>query len=163
MGRSQRGHHAQGVHARLPQAFIPPKPYETRTDEKGNKYSIPMLVDGNTVECKKAIKRRDQLIEHLQSLPPMQSALDQLVKHFVLARVAEVTGARRGDGHSRRLAARAARSAPPWASSRSTALRLSARTSKPTSNAFLSTGCRRSSAASTRTKRIRPPANWGPR
>lgn len=71
---------------------FPTKLYETRTDEKGNKYSVPMLEDGNTVECKEAVQRRDRLIEHLQSLPPIQSALDQLVQHFGAARVAEVTG-----------------------------------------------------------------------
>jgi hypothetical protein len=71
---------------------FPTKVYETRTDEKGNKYSVPMIVDGNPVECKEAAQQRDRLIERLQSLPPVQSALDQVVQHFGTDRVAEVTG-----------------------------------------------------------------------
>ena len=75
----------------LKHAF-PTKLYETLTDEKGNTHSVLMMVEGNPVECREAVARRDRLIAHLQSLPPLQSALDQLVQHFGTEKVAEVTG-----------------------------------------------------------------------
>lgn len=75
---------------------FPTKVFEIRSDEKGHKYSVLMVDDaGNSVECQEAVAQRDKLIAHLQSLPPVQSALDQLVQHFGVERVAEVTGRQR--------------------------------------------------------------------
>ncbi|MBS0232167.1 MAG: strawberry notch family protein [Proteobacteria bacterium] len=71
---------------------FPTKLYETHTDLKGNKVSELMLVDGNPVECQQAVAQREMLLERLQSLPPLQSALDQLIQHFGTDKVAEVTG-----------------------------------------------------------------------
>ena len=44
------------------------------------------------VLCQEAVARRDALIEKLAALPPVPSALDQLVHHFGHDAVAEVTG-----------------------------------------------------------------------
>jgi hypothetical protein len=49
-------------------------------------------MDGQPVHSREAEERRDQLIEHLAALPPVQGALDQIVQHFGTDRVAEVTG-----------------------------------------------------------------------
>ncbi len=74
---------------------FPTKVFETKTDKKGNKYSEAMVVDGNYVESQEAAQRRDMLLERLQSLPPIQSALDQIIQHFGVAAVAEITGRKR--------------------------------------------------------------------
>ena len=63
------------------------------TDESGNLMSRPMFDrDGNPVLSREALAARDALIEQLAALPPVQSALDQVVHHFGHAAVAEVTG-----------------------------------------------------------------------
>jgi predicted RNA methylase len=71
---------------------FPTQLYETYTDEEGNILSRPVVVDGNPVHSREAQERRDNLIEHLAALPPVQGALDQLIQHFGTDRVAEVTG-----------------------------------------------------------------------
>ncbi len=63
------------------------------TDESGNLMSRPMFDrDGHPVLSQEALAARDALIESLAALPPVQSALDQVVHHFGHEAVAEVTG-----------------------------------------------------------------------
>ena len=82
------------------------------TDESGNLMSRPMVDrDGNPVLSQEALAARDALIEQLAALPPVQSALDQLVHHFGHESVAEVTGRSRrvvklADAGGERLAVR---------------------------------------------------------
>lgn len=71
---------------------FPTQLYETHTDDDGNISSTPVYHEGRVVECRDAVARRDALIEHLAALPPVQAALDQLIHHFGVDRVAEVTG-----------------------------------------------------------------------
>ena len=66
---------------------------EPFTDDGGNLLSRPARdADGNPVICKEAEDRRDALIEKLAALPPVPTALDQIVQHFGHEAVAEVTG-----------------------------------------------------------------------
>ena len=66
---------------------------EPFTDDGGNLLSRPARdPDGNPVICKEAEDRRDALIEKLAALPPVPTALDQIVQHFGHEAVAEVTG-----------------------------------------------------------------------
>ena len=66
---------------------------EPFTDDGGNLLSRPARdADGNPVLCKEAEDRRDALIEKLAALPPVPTALDQIVQHFGHEAVAEVTG-----------------------------------------------------------------------
>jgi hypothetical protein len=63
------------------------------TDEEGNVLSRPAYdADGNPVISREAVERRDRMIEHLASLPPVQGALDQILHRFGADLVAEVTG-----------------------------------------------------------------------
>ena len=85
---------------------------EPFTDESGNLFSRPVFDgDGNPVLCQEAVARRDALIEKLAALPPVPSALDQIVQHFGHEAVAEVTGRSRrvlriADAKGERLALR---------------------------------------------------------
>ena len=85
---------------------------EPFTDESGNLFSRPVFDgDGNPVLCQEAVARRDALIEKLAALPPVPSALDQIVQHFGHEAVAEVTGRSRrvlriADARGARLALR---------------------------------------------------------
>ena len=66
---------------------------EPFTDDGGNLLSRPARDgDGNPVICKEAEDRRDALIEKLAALPPVPTALDQIVQKFGHEAVAEVTG-----------------------------------------------------------------------
>ena len=66
---------------------------EPFTDDGGNLLSRPARdADGNPVICKEAEDRRDALIEKLAALPPVPTALDQIVQKFGHEAVAEVTG-----------------------------------------------------------------------
>ena len=61
--------------------------------------------------CQEAVSRREALIEKLAALPPVPSALDQIVQHFGHDAVAEVTGRSRrvlriADARGERLALR---------------------------------------------------------
>ena len=82
------------------------------TDESGHLMSRPMVDrDGNPVLSQEALAARDALIEQLAALPPVQSALDQVVHHFGHEAVAEVTGRSRrvvklADTNGERLAVR---------------------------------------------------------
>ena len=85
---------------------------EPFTDDEGNVMSRPVFDDdGNPVICQEAAARRDALIEKLVALPPVQSALDQIVHRFGHEAVAEVTGRSRRvlkitDARGERLALR---------------------------------------------------------
>lgn len=74
------------------QHSFPVQLFEPYTDESGNLSSRPVFEDGQPVLCREAIARRDRMIEHLASLAPVQSALDQIVQRFGTKVVAEVTG-----------------------------------------------------------------------
>lgn len=71
---------------------FPVQLYEPFTDSEGNLSSRPVFRDGQPVESHEAVTRRDELIEHLASLPPVPGALDQIVHRFGTDMVAEVTG-----------------------------------------------------------------------
>ncbi|MAM94977.1 strawberry notch family protein [Parvibaculum sp.] len=88
---------------------FPVQLYEPFTDGEGNLSSRPVFRDGQPVESREAVARRDEMIEQLASLPPVPGALDQIVQHFGTDMVAEVTGrsrriVRRGEGPAARLA-----------------------------------------------------------
>jgi predicted RNA methylase len=81
---------------------FPVQLYEPFTDSEGNLSSRPVYRDGQPVESREAVARRDRLIEKLASLPPVPGALDQIIQRFGTDMVAEVTGRsrriiRRGD------------------------------------------------------------------
>ena len=86
---------------------FPTQLYERYADEEGNILSRPVMVDGQPVQSREAVEIRDRLIEKLASLPPVQTALDQILHHFGTDQVAEVTGRNRriikklADGHAR--------------------------------------------------------------
>ncbi|OAF16499.1 methylase [Bradyrhizobium centrolobii] len=71
---------------------FPVQLYEPFTDQEGNLCSRPVHRDGQPVESREAVARRDRLIEKLASLPPVPGALDQIVQRFGADMVAEVTG-----------------------------------------------------------------------
>ena len=71
---------------------FPVQLYEPFTDSEGNLSSRPVMHDGQPVESRAAVARRDELIAKLASLPPVPGALDQIVQHFGTDLVAEVTG-----------------------------------------------------------------------
>ncbi|MBK0327231.1 strawberry notch family protein [Rhodobacteraceae bacterium F11138] len=91
------------------QHSFPVQLYEPFTDSEGNLSSRPVFRDGQPVESREAVARRDEMLEQLGSLPPVPGALDQIVQRFGTDVVAEVTGrsrriVRKGDGTSARLA-----------------------------------------------------------
>jgi predicted RNA methylase len=71
---------------------FPVQLYERFTDSSGNVSSRPVYRDGQPVESREAVRRRDELIAKLASLPPVPGALDQIIQHFGTDVVAEVTG-----------------------------------------------------------------------
>ncbi|MBA4173125.1 MAG: methylase [Hyphomicrobium sp.] len=72
---------------------FPTQLHEPFTDGDGNLSSRPAYDgDGNVIQCRDAIERRDRLIEQLASMEPVQCALDQIVQRFGTDMVAEVTG-----------------------------------------------------------------------
>ena len=82
---------------------FPVQLYEPFTDSEGNLCSRPVYRDGQPVESREAVTRRDRLIEKLAALPPVPGALDQIVQRFGTDMVAEVTG------RSRRVVRKAGR------------------------------------------------------
>ncbi len=85
------------------------EPFE---DDDGNLMSRPVFdADNNPVLCQDALAKRDALIQKLGALPPVQSALDQIVHRFGHDAVAEITGRSRRvlrieDARGERLALR---------------------------------------------------------
>ncbi len=72
---------------------FPTQLFEEFSDAEGNITSRPVHdADGNPVQCREAVRRRDEMIERLALLPPVGSALDQVLHHFGTDVVAEVTG-----------------------------------------------------------------------
>ncbi|MEI9430132.1 strawberry notch family protein [Mesorhizobium sp. Cs1299R1N3] len=72
---------------------FPTQLFEEYSDAEGNVYSRPVHdEDGNPVQCRAAVRRRDEMVERIASLPPVGSALDQIIHHFGTDMVAEVTG-----------------------------------------------------------------------
>ena len=71
---------------------FPVQLYELFTDSEGNLCSRPVYRDGQPIESRDAVARRDGLIEKLASLSPVPGALDQIVQRFGTDMVAEVTG-----------------------------------------------------------------------
>lgn len=71
---------------------FPVQLYEPFTDADGNLCSRPVYRDGQPVDSRDAVARRDRLIEKLASLPPVPAALDQVIQCFGTELVAEVTG-----------------------------------------------------------------------
>ncbi|MDE1993281.1 MAG: strawberry notch family protein [Rhizobiaceae bacterium] len=71
---------------------FPVQLYEPFSDSEGNLSSRPVYRDGQPVESREAVTRRDELIERLASLEPVPGALDQIVQRFGTDMVAEVTG-----------------------------------------------------------------------
>ncbi len=66
---------------------------EAFEDDEGNLLARPVFdADGHAVICQEALQRRDALIQKLAALPPVTSALDQIMRHFGHDAVAEVTG-----------------------------------------------------------------------
>jgi len=92
---------------------FPTQLFEPFTDGEGNLSSRPVYRDGQPVQCREAVERRDRMIERLASLAPVQGALDQIVQRFGTEMVAEVTGRSRrivrkaGSGGLDRLAVEA--------------------------------------------------------
>ena len=85
------------------------EPFE---DDDGNLMSRPVFdAHNNPVLCQEALAKRDALIQKLGALPPVQSALDQIVHRFGHDAVAEITGRSRRvlrieDARGERLALR---------------------------------------------------------
>src|SRR5699024_1565845 len=71
---------------------FPVQLYEPFTDSEGNLSSRPVYRDGQPVESREAVARRDEMIASLACLPPVPGALDQIIQHFGTDTVAEVTG-----------------------------------------------------------------------
>ena len=71
---------------------FPVQLYEPFTDSEGNVSSRPVYRDGQPVESREAVARRDRLIEKLAAMTPVPGALDQIVQRFGTDTVAEVTG-----------------------------------------------------------------------
>lgn len=72
---------------------FPTQLFEEYSDAEGNVSSRPVHdAKGNPVQCREAVRRRDEMMERIASLPPVGSALDQIIQHFGTELVAEVTG-----------------------------------------------------------------------
>jgi predicted RNA methylase len=72
---------------------FPTQLFEPYTDEDSNLKSRPAMdADGNPIECREAVRKRDAMVERLGALAPVQGALDQILWHFGKDQVAEVTG-----------------------------------------------------------------------
>ena len=72
---------------------FPVQLHEHYEDDEGNVHTRPMVdAHGQRVLSQEAVAMRDDLIERLGSLPPIGSALDQILHHFGHDDVAEITG-----------------------------------------------------------------------
>ena len=70
---------------------FPVQLYEPFTNSEGNLCSRPVYRDGQPVESREAVARRDRPIEKLASLSPVPGALDQIMQRFGTDVVAEFT------------------------------------------------------------------------
>ncbi len=92
---------------------FPTQLFEPFTDGDGNLASRPVFHEGQPVQCRDAVERRDRMIERLAALPPVQGALDQIVQRFGTEMVAEIAGRsrrivrKRGEDGSDRFAVEA--------------------------------------------------------
>lgn len=76
----------------LTDAF-PTRQMQVYKDSSGQVRSRPATDEnGHPLACQEAVRSRDALIERLCAMPPVPSALDELIRHFGTDRVAEVTG-----------------------------------------------------------------------
>src|SRR4029077_892113 len=83
---------------------FPTQLFDLYSDDEVNLQSRPAYdADGNPVISREAVERRDRMIEHLASLPPVQGALDQILHRFGHDLVSEVPG------RSRRIVKRTGR------------------------------------------------------
>ena len=72
---------------------FPTQLHEPFTDSDGNLSSRPAFDEfGHPIENREAAARRDNMVERLCSLAPVQGALDQILWHFGKDETAEVTG-----------------------------------------------------------------------
>ena len=62
-----KGNSAEAVTSYLAHSF-PTQLFAEYTDSDGNLASRPVLHDGQPVQCREAVERRDRLIEHLATL-----------------------------------------------------------------------------------------------
>ena len=70
--------------------------YEVRTDSNGNEYSILATDENNQpLISQEATELRQDIMERLCALPPVNTALDQIIQHFGTDNVAEITGRKR--------------------------------------------------------------------
>ena len=71
----------------------PTQLFALRSSEDGTLVSVPATdATGRPVICREAVARRDAALEALAALPAVPAALDQIVQHFGVGAVAEVTG-----------------------------------------------------------------------
>ena len=72
---------------------FPTQLHEVYEDDEGIPSTRPKFdPDGNPVVSQEALALRDALVERLGALPPVGSALDQLLHHFGHAQIAEISG-----------------------------------------------------------------------
>ncbi len=70
--------------------------HDLHVDDEGRQFSeLARDKAGNPVICQQSLKMRDNMIEDLCSLPPIQCSIDQILHHFGHNKVAEVTGRKR--------------------------------------------------------------------
>ncbi len=75
---------------------FPVQLFEVHSDEKGNLVAtLAFDADGQPIVSREAAAKRDAMIEHVAGLPPLATALDQIIQHFGEEKVAEVTGRKR--------------------------------------------------------------------
>ena len=72
---------------------FPTRAMEPYCDDEGFMRSRPAVdADGNPVISAEAVAMRDTMIEQLCALPAVSTALDEIIRHFGVDEVAEVTG-----------------------------------------------------------------------
>ena len=72
---------------------FPTQLHATYVDEDGSMRSQPLTDDhGRPIHDPEVLRMRDRLLEELMLLPPVPSALDQIIWHFGQDAVAEITG-----------------------------------------------------------------------
>ncbi len=82
---------------------FPVEQYEEYEDDNGNRKTRLVLdSNGKPVLNKKAVKARDELIEHIRSVRFPDSPMDMIIKHFGVKNVAEVTGRSKTPNYERK-------------------------------------------------------------